>query len=435
MYNLKTRLAKMLLALLLFLIIFESYMYCHFPSQIEIIEGEKSDFKISFPFTIDNIGELEKIIVLERKNGNYVPFKKQYEIQSLTKGKSNIRIKLLGFLPLKNIEVNVIDKVYLMPGGHSIGVKLDTRGVIVVAFSDIIGLDDKKHNPAREAGIRKGDAILEINGVKVKDSDHVIELLNNAKNETVEVKVERKGKIFTTEVRLIKSRDERQYKLGAWIRDKTAGIGTLTFFDPKTKIFGALGHGITDIDTGFLLPVEDGQIMTARVSSVQQGKKGLPGELRGIFFESRDKIGEIEKNTKFGIYGVLHKDISNNIYNKPLPIGLQSEVREGKAYILTTVEDEQINKYEVEIVKVQKQLVPNQKSMIIKVTDKNLLKKTGGIVQGMSGSPIIQNGKIIGAVTHVFINDPTKGYGLYIEWMLKQSGIKYTNNKEFAQVE
>ncbi|WP_069649743.1 SpoIVB peptidase [Caloranaerobacter ferrireducens] len=433
MYNLRKRLIGIFLILLLFIIIFESYMYYHFPSQIEIIEGEKSDFKISFPFTIDNIGKLEKIIILKRKYDKDI-LKKRYEIQSLTKGKSNIKIKLLGFLPLKNIEVNVIDKVYLMPGGHSIGVKLDTKGVIVVAFSDIIGQDGKKHNPAKEAGIKKGDVILEINGVKVKDSDHVIELLNNTKNETINVKIERKGKIFTTEVKLVKNKDEKQFKLGAWIRDKTAGIGTLTFFDPKTKIFGALGHGITDLDTGFLLPVENGQIMTARVSSVQQGKKGLPGELRGIFFESEDKIGEIEKNTKFGIYGVLQKDISNNLYNKPLPIGLQSEVREGKAYILTTIEDEKINKFEVEIIKAQRQLVPSQKSMIIKVTDKKLLKKTGGIVQGMSGSPIIQDGKIIGAVTHVFINDPTKGYGLYIEWMLKQSGIKYTNNKEFAQV-
>ncbi|KPU28380.1 hypothetical protein TR13x_01815 [Caloranaerobacter sp. TR13] len=423
----------MFLILLLFLVIFESYTYYHFPSQIEIIEGEKSDFKITFPFTIDNIGELENIVILKRKYSKDI-LKKQYEIQSLTKGKSNIKIKLLGFLPLKNIEVNVIDKVYLIPGGHSIGVKLDTKGVIVVAFSDIIGQDGKKHNPAKEAGIKKGDVILEINGVKVKDSDHIIELLNNVKKEIINVKIDRKGKIFTTEVELVKSKDEKQYKLGAWIRDKTAGIGTLTFFDPKTRIFGALGHGITDIDTGFLLPVENGQIMTARVSSIQQGKKGLPGELRGIFFESEDKIGEIEKNTKFGIYGVLNKDIRNNLYNEPLPVGLQGEVKEGKAYILTTIEDEKINKYEVEIIKTQRQLVPSQKSMIIKVTDKKLLKKTGGIVQGMSGSPIIQNGKIIGAVTHVFINDPTKGYGLYIEWMLKQSGIKYTNNKEFAQV-
>ncbi|WP_082394761.1 SpoIVB peptidase [Caloranaerobacter sp. TR13] len=433
MYNLRTRLGKIFLILLLFLVIFESYTYYHFPSQIEIIEGEKSDFKITFPFTIDNIGELENIVILKRKYSKDI-LKKQYEIQSLTKGKSNIKIKLLGFLPLKNIEVNVIDKVYLIPGGHSIGVKLDTKGVIVVAFSDIIGQDGKKHNPAKEAGIKKGDVILEINGVKVKDSDHIIELLNNVKKEIINVKIDRKGKIFTTEVELVKSKDEKQYKLGAWIRDKTAGIGTLTFFDPKTRIFGALGHGITDIDTGFLLPVENGQIMTARVSSIQQGKKGLPGELRGIFFESEDKIGEIEKNTKFGIYGVLNKDIRNNLYNEPLPVGLQGEVKEGKAYILTTIEDEKINKYEVEIIKTQRQLVPSQKSMIIKVTDKKLLKKTGGIVQGMSGSPIIQNGKIIGAVTHVFINDPTKGYGLYIEWMLKQSGIKYTNNKEFAQV-
>ena len=217
------------------------------------------------------------------------------------------------------------------------------------------------------------------------------------------------------------------------MRDKTAGIGTLTFYDENTGIFGALGHGITDIDTGELLKIENGKIMSARISEIEQGSKGSPGEIKGAFYETQDALGDITSNTEFGIYGKLYKKNLDNNKSKPLPVGFQEEVKEGKAYILTTINDNKVQKYEIEIVKAQNQPFPEQKSMIIRITDKKLLQKTGGIVQGMSGSPIIQDGKLIGAVTHVFVNDPTKGYGIYIDWMLEQADFNYKTKSEFAQ--
>jgi stage IV sporulation protein B len=192
----------------------------------------------------------------------------------------------------------------------------------------------------------------------------------------------------------------------------------MTFYDEKSNIFGALGHGITDMDTGDLLTVEKGLVMNAKISDIEQGKKGTPGEIRGVFYKTDEILGEIEYNTPFGIYGSL---IDNNgeIRNKEkMPIGFKEEVELGKAYILTTLEDNKVEKFEIEIQKLETQQKPDQKSMVIRITDEKLLEKTGGIVQGMSGSPIIQNDRLIGAVTHVFVNDPTKGYGLYIEWML-----------------
>lgn len=271
-----------------------------------------------------------------------------------------------------------------------------------------------------------------IDGIKVENADHVIHILNSIKDKKISIQIERNNIVYHTEVIPVKSKQDNSYRLGIWVRDKTAGIGTLTFLEPNSMKFGALGHAITDIDTGTLMKVENGEIMRAKVSSIEHGKKGSPGELRGIFFETKDVLGKIENNTNFGIYGTIHDENLTN-QKTPLPIGTQSEVRIGKAHILANVEGDRVEKYEVEIIKLERQNVPQSKSMIIKITDDRLIEKTGGIVQGMSGSPILQNGKIVGAVTHVFVNDPTKGYGIYIEWMLKEAGIITNNNADFAK--
>ncbi|MTI65447.1 MAG: SpoIVB peptidase [Firmicutes bacterium] len=411
------------------------YNIIHFPSQIDIIKGESKNIDVIFPFTADILNmKKDNILKLSEEDRGKLglKIKNSYDFETLDKGIAKIEFKLLGLIPVKDIKVNIIDRLYLVPGGHSIGVKLNTKGVLVVALSQITGADGKIYNPAKSAGIKIGDAILEINDIKVKDSNHVIKLLNDLKNKKIKIKVQRNKKNFTTFITPIKSKQDNCYRLGLWVRDKTAGIGTLTFYDKNSNYFGALGHGITDIDTAQLMTVEHGEIMEAKVSSIEQGKKGLPGEIRGIFFDTDDILGNIERNTLFGIYGKIKKDVNNNLY-KEVPIALQNEVKEGKAYILTTVEDNKIEKYDIEVIKKELQKTPDQKSMVIKVTDKELLKKTGGIVQGMSGSPIIQDGKLIGAVTHVFVSDPTKGYGLYIEWMLREAGILLENNSEFAE--
>ena len=218
-------------------------------------------------------------------------------------------------------------------------------------------------------------------------------------------------------IRPVKSLQDNAYRIGVWVRDKTSGIGTMTYYDQENNSFGALGHSISDIDTKELLSVEDGLIMNAKISEVEQGEKGSPGEIKGVFYSTDKIIGDINKNIDYGIYGSINEDYMLDNHEK-ISIGFKEEVELGKAEILTTLDDDNISRYEIEIVKLVRQNTPQQKSMVIKITDEKLLSKTGGIVQGMSGSPIIQNDKLIGAVTHVFVNDPTRGYGLYIEWML-----------------
>lgn len=428
---------KILIIVLLAIYSFQVYNVLHFPSEIDVIEGESREITLSFPFTINVSKDENKVIAIDNNVSTEnlgLSLKNSYKFNTLKQGMAELELKLFGFIPVKDVKVNVIDNIHLIPGGNAVGVRLNTRGVLVVALKDVTNTDGKKSNPAKEAGIKIGDSIIDINGKKVKDADHVIELLNEIKNEKVSITIERNNSKFVTEVKPVKSMEDNCYRLGIWVRDKTAGIGTLTFFDTNTKKFGALGHGITDIDTGHLLTVAEGEIMQAKVSSIEQGKKGNPGEIRGIFFESENKLGKIEDNTAYGIYGTMYDNIRFNDLQKPLPIALQHEIMPGKAHILTTIDDNKIEKFEIEVVKTENQRVQDQKSMVIKVTDSRLLEKTGGIVQGMSGSPIIQNNKIIGAVTHVFVNDPTRGYGLYIEWMIQQAGIPLKNKDEFAQV-
>lgn len=406
-----------------------------FPSQIDIIKGDSKKLNIFFPFSLEIMEDSIDIVRInnDNKEGFNVGLKNSYKLEPTNNGIAKAKFKLLGIFSIKNIKVNVVNQTYVLPGGEAIGVKLNTKGVLVVATSDIVGIDGKTYNPAKHAGIKIGDSIIMINGIKIKDANHVIDLLNDIKSKKVKIEIERNNTSFITEVLPVKSKQDNSYRLGIWVRDKTAGIGTLTFYEPNTKKFGALGHAITDIDTGTLMKAENGEIMRAKVSSIEQGKKGSPGELRGIFFETEDALGKIENNTNFGIYGTLYDDNKVMKQKEALPIGFQRDIKIGKAYILANIEGDSVERYEVEIIKLEKQNVPQSKSMVIKITDDRLRKKTGGIVQGMSGSPIIQNDKIIGAVTHVFVNDPAKGYGIYIEWMLKEAGLFLNDKSEFAE--
>ncbi|WP_084145876.1 SpoIVB peptidase [Anaerovorax odorimutans] len=326
-------------------------------------------------------------------------------------------------LKSEDVTISVLPEKRLIPGGHSVGVKMDVKGVLIVGLEEIENKSGKKINPGLKAGLQIGDSILEINGTKVNNANEVQKIINKLKKE-VNLKIKRKSDIINVNLTPVLSADDNLYKLGIWVKDKTAGIGTLTFYDPDNQTFGALGHAITDIETGTVLSVAEGELLNSKVESVKQGKAGVPGEIRGIFYEADSPLGKLYKNTNFGIFGKTYHQIENSLYSTPLAVGYQREIKKGPAYILTTLDGNKIEKYTINIEKINRQSKAETKSMVIKVTDKRLLKKSGGIVQGMSGSPIIQGNKIIGAVTHVFVNDPQKGYGIFIEWMLDEAKVE-----------
>lgn len=328
--------------------------------------------------------------------------------------------KLMKSIAVSNKVKNYQSRLKVIPGGQPIGIKLNTNGVLVVGLSDIEGKNGEKLSPAGEAGIQIGDSIIKINGATIKDSKDLIDKVN--KDGKVNIVLLRKDKSIEKTVTPLKSEVDGNYKLGIWVRDSTAGVGTLTFYDKTSGKFAALGHPITDVDTGTLLKVKDGSLINSTIISVKKGIKGDPGEIRGIFINEENPIGNIKENTMCGIYGDKFK-IAKSKVNKPIEVAFKDEIKEGDAKILTTINGEEPKYYNIKIEKLFSQDAPGPKSMVIKVTDPELLKKTGGIVQGMSGSPIIQNNRIVGAVTHVLINNPDTGYGVYVEWMLKGSGM------------
>ena len=331
-------------------------------------------------------------------------------------GEGRLTFSLLGVVPLRTVKLSVRPGRLLVPGGQSVGVAMTTGGVVVVGNSDL----GQKPSPARLAGIRSGDVIQCVNGVEIGGANQLSACL--ADGATARLRVLRDGKALEYEV--TPARDERdgQYRLGAWVRDSTAGVGTLTFYDPQTGGFGALGHAIADIDTGVLLPVGDGALYANRVTKVTPSRSGAPGELSGDFMKQRTELGRVTSNCEYGVFGHAEAPLSGGLYGEGLPVAGRSHIHTGAASLLTTVDDGGVGEYACEIVRLSDSAQPAARAMVIRVTDPRLLARSGGIVQGMSGSPLIQDGRIIGAVTHVMVNDPAMGYGICIETMLAAAG-------------
>lgn len=363
----------------------------------------------------------EKIYVNDSMQVSDISVYNQGVLNTVKMSKDKVNIDFLGLIPIKSVSVQKLDDIKLYPGGTSVGIKLSTEGVLVVGFSDVETRGGTESSPAKMAGLQLGDVLLKVNGKEIQGAKQLGLLIKENNNNLVNVEFIRQGCKFNKDIELVK--EGEAYKLGLWVRDSTAGIGTLTFYDANSKTFGALGHPITDGDTNTTFTIKDGDLLSASILSVRKGEKGVPGELRGLFVNERSTIGKISINATSGIFGSTTKDLINPKFSEPMSIGLRNEVKEGPATIISTVGDEGPKEYSIEIVKLLQQDKSGPKSMIIKVTDEELLSKTGGIVQGMSGSPIIQNNKIVGAVTHVLINKPDIGYGIYIEWMLEEAGI------------
>jgi len=331
-------------------------------------------------------------------------------------------IKFLGMIPLKSLQVQKIKDLELYPGGNPIGVRVNSEGVLIVGYSDIEINNKKEESPGKVGGLEIGDVILKINDEEMENSLDLLKTIKECDKEDIKVDILRNGENLSKIIHL-KKENNKDYKIGLWIRDSTAGVGTMTFFDAKTKKFGALGHPITDCDTNEPFLIKTGDVLESSIISVRKGERGSPGELKGIFLNEENPTGSINKNTQSGIFGEIKNTEALNKKIKPLKVGFRDEITAGKAKIITTIDETGPQEFDIEIEKLLNQSNAGSKSMVIKITDPRLLEKTGGIVQGMSGSPIIQNDKIIGAITHVLINKPDTGYGIYIEWMLQDAGI------------
>ena len=301
------------------------------------------------------------------------------------------------------------EKVYVYLGGYPLGFTMNCQGVVVVAISN-----DRAQN------LKEGDVITKIEDIPINSSEEIYAIINseNFAGKPLKIGVIRNGEEFETVIVPIYDALAQHYKLGLWIRDNAAGVGTLTYIRKDNFRFGALGHPVCDIDTGCTLPISSGNIFKCNVVGYKRGAKGDPGELKGLFLRNSSVLGSLDQNNKFGVYGKFSEKQAEKFSSDLVEVAGRNEVKSGKAKIRCTIDGTEPKEYDIEIVKTYFQQTQDNKSMFIRVVDKELLSKTGGIVQGMSGSPIIQNGKLVGAVTHVFVSDPTKGYGVYADWMI-----------------
>jgi stage IV sporulation protein B len=336
---------------------------------------------------------------------------------SAAEGAKGTQLKLFGFLPFKTVEVNVLQKTKLIPCGSCVGIKININGAMVIELSSIQGIDGKKYSPASSAGMKKGDIITKIDDKQITKISDLKECIENSGGRELTFEVKRQNGVKYLKIKPILSNDDNMYKIAAWVRDGTSGIGTVTYIDPKDNTFGALGHGITDIDTGKIMPAGEGTILSSSITGINKGKRGSPGELKGVFNAS-SKMGVVTENNDNGVFGTLWE--KPNLQMRPMEVAVRSQIMRGEAYILSNIEGKAVKKYKINIESIMKNSAGN-KGMIIKITDEELLEKTGGIVQGMSGCPIIQNNRIIGAITHVFINDPARGYATFIDVMINSN--------------
>jgi stage IV sporulation protein B len=410
--------------------------FASFPEELRLFAGQNKLLALDMPVNAEvTVTNPDVVTVNGNSHRSFVaPLSRPLAIQSSHAGHTEMSLKLFGTIPLKTIKVNVVPELKVVPGGQTIGVRIHSDGILVVGHHLIQISPDTKHSPGELADIRLGDLIVRMNGQKIHDVSKVADIVNQAgkSKKPIQLVIQRNGKEHNKAIQPGFDVNDQTYRLGIYIRDSAAGVGTLTFYAPEQGLFGALGHVITDMDTRTPIVPRGGEVMHSSVSSISKSQNGEPGEKRAHFFKEHDVLGTIQKNTQFGIFGSMNRAPEHGIMSHGMPVAFAEEVQEGPAEILTVVNGQKVERYRIEIVHTARQESPATKGIIMRITDPRLLEKTGGIVQGMSGSPIIQNGKLIGAVTHVFVNDPTSGYGCYIEWMLQDAGIMLKNKDHKA---
>ena len=402
------------------MIFFGSYGYywmkVNVPSEIRLLLGQEEEFNFSVP--------IEASVMREEAAGvlyiNQEPLSKDiididllnpFSVSSESLGKYEVLLKLFGIIPIKEISVEVVEETQVIPGGDVIGLQIETDGILVLGTGEVTLKDGTAADPSKGL-LKSGDYIVGVNG---RNGITREEFIHSIGAEPLKLMINRNNQLQQVQIQPVQDYSGK-YRLGAWIRTDAQGIGTITYITSNGK-FGALGHGITDVDTGLLIQIESGKLFDAEVLSVIKGKNGIPGELIGIIRQSGiSQIGEIDENCSKGIYGQMKLGMIDS--SKAVPVALKQDIKLGPATIYCQV-DSEVREYEIEIERIELGRTNDNKGLVIKITDEALLKKTGGIVQGMSGSPILQNGKLVGAVTHVLVNDPTRGYGIFIENMLE----------------
>ena len=372
------------------------------PSRIFLINGE-------------NI-QLKRVFGVEFK-------RKNKEVQETWQDKNlettKMDVMLFGNMKVKEIAITTYPRIKVIPTGNLIGLKLYTNGALVIGTTEVKNIENKIEKPYESINIKEGDTILEVDHQEIDSTQTLQKIVNESNGRDIEIKYARAGETYTANIKPANTAKD-EYKLGLWIRDSASGVGTMAFYEPESKKFAALGHGISDGDTGELLDIQTGELVNSKIVSVSKGRKGIPGEIKGSIAKQAT-IGTVMQNTNFGIFGSLNENIiTNNKYSAGLEIALRDEIELGEATILSTVNNNDTQEYKVEITSIDSENNSNNKSMQIKITDEKLLNNTGGIICGMSGSPIIQNNKIVGALTNVLVSDPQIGYGVFADIMIKE---------------
>ena len=372
------------------------------PKQITLLEGENLEIKTLYGIEI-------------------------VETSSTISGNENtikLDLNLLG-KNVKEVTLNILEDIEVIPIGKIIGLKLYTNGVLIVGMSEIENINNVVEKPFENLDIKEGDTIIKVNNSEIQDIETLQREINNSEGKNINLTLLREdGTISTSNIKPVQV-GNKEYKLGLWVKDAATGVGTLTYYEPNTKEFAALGHGITDIDTDKLINIDSGSIVKSKVVSIQKGEVGKPGEIRGSII-NQPIIGKVYKNTEFGIFGEITETSNLEIYySKKFKVALRDEIEEGEASIYCSLDGEETKEYKIKIEKIFKENNENNKSMLIEVVDDELIQKTGGIIRGLSGAPIIQNNKFVGAVTNVLVNMPTKGYAIFADIMIKNMNSVY----------
>ncbi len=396
------------------------YVERQIPGRLNVVVQKQEEFDFALPFDVTLYSDSEEVVL---SNQSRIPsgeirlkMDEPFSLYAKNEGSYRLDLKLFGKWKLKEIQINVDQTRYAVPCGVPVGIYLKSRGIMVIGTGRITGVDGQETEPAFGV-LESGDYIEAINGQPLQDKEALVELLNQSGGQPAILSIRRDGEEREVRMNPVQAEDG-SYKLGTWVRDDTQGIGTLTYLEADGS-FGALGHGISDSDTGEVVEIGEGALYETEILGIDKGSAGNPGVMAGvIYYGPGTCIGTVEANTEIGVFGAANEKMKKFIVGDPLPIGYRQDVKKGRAWLRSDVSGH-IRDYEIEITRVDYSSSSKSKNLVLKVVDPELLRLTGGIVQGMSGSPIIQEGKLVGAVTHVFVNDPTRGYGIFLETMLE----------------